>query len=126
HALDAFTLAGFRHNISFLSALIQHARWQTGKLSTAFLPEEFPDGFRPLAPEGEAARVLAAVAAAMDHVLGERKRRISGQASGRVVTRQHLRAVRLGDSEIALDIVRDGETLAVRFVGAASDKPHVL
>jgi propionyl-CoA carboxylase alpha chain len=125
-ALDAFTIEGFRHNISFLSALMQHARWQAGKLSTAFLAEEFPDGFRPLAPEGETARVLAAVAAAIDHVLGERKRRISGQASGRAVTREHLRAVRLGDSEIALDIARDGETLAVRFVEAAGDKPHLL
>jgi propionyl-CoA carboxylase alpha chain len=125
-ALDAFTIEGFRHNISFLSALMQHPRWQAGKLSTAFLTEEFPDGFRPLAPEGEIARVLAAVAAAMDHVLGERKRRISGQASGRLVTREHLRAVRLGDSEIALDIVRDGETLAVRFVGADGEKPHLL
>jgi propionyl-CoA carboxylase alpha chain len=125
-ALDAFTIEGFRHNISFLSALMQHPRWQAGKLSTAFLKEEFPDGFRPLAPEGEIARVLAAVAAAMDHVLGERKRRISGQASGRVVKREHLRAVRLGDSEIALDIARDGETLVVRFVGADGEKPHLL
>jgi propionyl-CoA carboxylase alpha chain len=125
-ALDAFTIEGFRHNISFLSALMQHARWQAGKLSTAFLAEEFPDGFRPLAPEGETARVVAAVAAAIDHVLGERKRRISGQASGRAVTREHLRTVRLGDSEIVLDIARDGETLVVRFVEAADDKPHLL
>src|ERR1700716_314335 len=64
-ALDAFTIEGFRHNISFLSALMQHARWQAGKLSTAFLAEEFPDGFRPLAPEGETARVLAAARAAL-------------------------------------------------------------
>jgi propionyl-CoA carboxylase alpha chain len=125
-ALDAFTIEGFRHNISFLSALMQHPRWQAGKLSTAFLADEFPDGFHPLAPEGETARVLAAVAAAMDHVLGERKRRISGQASGRAVTREHLRAVRLGDREIGLDIARQGETIAVRFVEAAAKQPHLL
>jgi propionyl-CoA carboxylase alpha chain len=130
-ALDAFAIEGIRHNISFLSALMQHARWQAGKLSTAFLAEEFPKGFQPLAPEGETAHLLAAVAAAIDHVLGERKRRISGQASGRLVTREHLRMVRLGDSEIALDIARDGETLAVRFVADAGKKSkpaaaHVL
>jgi len=33
-------------------------------------------------PEGEVARRLAAVAAAIDHVLGERKRQISGQLTG--------------------------------------------
>src|ERR1700738_3722627 len=44
-ALDAFTIEGFRNNIPFLSALMQHPRWQAGRLSTAFLAEEFPGGF---------------------------------------------------------------------------------
>jgi propionyl-CoA carboxylase alpha chain len=130
-ALDAFTIEGFRHNISFLSALMQHERWRAGRLSTAFLADEFPKGFQPLAPEGETARVLAAVAAAIDHVLGERKRRISGQRPGRAVTREHERTVRLGDGEIVLDITRDGDTLAVRFLDDAGKKrqahnAHVL
>jgi propionyl-CoA carboxylase alpha chain len=116
-ALDAFTIDGFRHNISFLSALMQNKRWQAGKLSTAFLAEEFPHGFHPLAPAGESARSLAAVAAAVDHVLGERKRRISGQAPGSAVTRERRRVVRLGESELVLDIVREDDSLAVRFDG---------
>jgi propionyl-CoA carboxylase alpha chain len=124
-ALDAFTIEGFRHNIPFLSALMQRKRWQEGRLSTAFLAEEFPQGFHPIQPEGETARVLAAVVAAIDHVLGERKRRISGQRPGRVVTREQQRTVRLGDREIVLDITRDGETLAVSFVDGGK-KPHVL
>src|SRR6184192_224624 len=41
-ALNAFAIEGFRHNLSFLAALMQHPRWQAGKLSTAFLPEEYP------------------------------------------------------------------------------------
>ena len=61
--------------------------------------------------------MLAAVAAAIDHVLGERKRRISGQTPGASVTRERRRVVRLGEREIALDIGRDGDALAVRFVG---------
>jgi propionyl-CoA carboxylase alpha subunit len=116
-ALDAFTIEGFRHNISFLSALMQNERWQKGRLSTAFLAEEFPHGFHPIAPEGETARVLAAVAAAVDHVLGERKRRISGQQPGSAVTREQRRVVRLGESELVLDIVRENDSLAVRFDG---------
>jgi propionyl-CoA carboxylase alpha chain len=116
-ALDAFTIEGFRHNISFLSALMQNERWQAGKLSTAFLAEEFPHGFHPLAPAGETARVLAAVAAAVDHVLGERKRRISGQQAGSAVTRERRRVVRLGESELVLDIVREDDSLAVRLDG---------
>ena len=105
-ALDAFTIEGIRHNIPFLSALMQHPRWREGRLSTGFIAEEFPGGFHPIAPTPETANVLAAVAAAIDHVLGERKRRISGQAAGRAVNRERRRAVRLGDSEISLEIMR--------------------
>jgi propionyl-CoA carboxylase alpha subunit len=118
-ALDAFAIEGIRHNISFLSALMAHERWQAGRLSTALLAEEFPDGFRPIVPEGETARVLAAVAAAIDHVLGERKRRISGQQPGPAVTRERRRAVRLDGGEIALDIGRAGEEFVVQVLDAA-------
>jgi len=106
NALDAFTIDGIRHNIPFLSALMQHPRWQAGRLSTGFIAEEFPGGFQPIAPSRETANVLAAVAAAIDHVMGERKRRISGQVAGRAVSRERRRAVRLGDAEISLEIMR--------------------
>jgi len=105
-ALDAFTIEGIRHNIPLLSALMQHPRWQAGELSTGFLAEEFPGGFHPIVPNQKTADVLAAVAAAIDHVLGERKRRISGQAAGRAVNRERRRAVRLGENEISLEVMR--------------------
>ncbi len=74
-ALDAFDIDGIRHNIPFLAALMEHPRWRAGKLSTGFIAEEFPDGFQPQrAGRRGGAAVLAAVAAAIDHVLGERKR----------------------------------------------------
>src|SRR3974390_636051 len=76
-ALDAFVITGIRHNIPFLSALMSHPRWRAGKLSTGFIAEGFPHGLHPHAPEGQRADVIAAVAAAIDHVLGERKRQIS-------------------------------------------------
>ena len=125
-ALDVFSIEGPRHNVSFLAALMQSPRWREGRLSTAFLREEFPDGFHPLAAEGEAARVLAAVAAALDHVLGERKRRISGQQAGSSVSRERRRVVALGDAEIKLDVVRRGEVLAVRFPAASDERWHEL
>jgi propionyl-CoA carboxylase alpha chain len=78
-ALDAFAIDGIRHNIPFLSAVMQHPRWREGRLSTTFIAEEFPDGFRLPKPEGEVARRMAAVAAWIDHRLNERKRNISGQ-----------------------------------------------
>ena len=117
-ALDSFYIDGIRHNIPFLSALMNHPRWRGGNLSTGFIAEEFPKGFAVRVPEGEIARRLAAVGAAIDHVLGERKRQISGQLTGRPVQRERRRAVWLDRNEIALDIVREADGIAVRFVDA--------
>ena len=114
-ALDAFVIDGIRHNVPFLAALMAHPRWQAGKLSTGFIAEEFPGGFHAAAPQGETAKVLAAVAAAVDHVLGERKRRISGQLGGKTVTRESERAVWLGDKEIRLTVKRENGVIEVRF-----------
>jgi len=115
-ALDAFTIEGIRHNIPFLAAVMQHPRWREGRLSTGFIAEEYPDGFHPPKPDGDIARVLAAVATAIDHVLGERKRKISGQMAGPAVTRERRRAVRLGETEHQVEVAREGDAIAVTFL----------
>ena len=117
NALDAFVIDGIRHNIPFLSALMQHERWQAGRLSTGFIAEEYPEGFHPVTAAGAMAESIAAVAAAIDHVHGERKRRISGQMTGRAVTRERRRVIRLGDLWLSLDVAREAEGIAVQFVG---------
>jgi propionyl-CoA carboxylase alpha chain len=68
------------------------------------------------------------VAAGIDHVLGERKRQISGQMNGRLVQRERRRAVWLDRAEIALEVAREDGLVAVRFVGAdgALGVPHQL
>jgi len=118
HALDLFAIEGIRHNIPFLAALMQHPRWRAGKLSTGFIAEEYPHGFRSPAPDGDIGRVIAAVAAAIDHVLGERKRRISGQMTGRPVLRERHRAVWLNDSQIELVVEKKTEGIAISFIAS--------
>jgi propionyl-CoA carboxylase alpha chain len=104
-ALDAFVIDGIRHNIPFLSALMQHPRWREGRLSTGFIAEEFPDGFRPLVASGDIERRLAVVAAHIDHTLNERKRRISGQLREPKQVRFELkRTVEMGESRVELEI----------------------
>jgi propionyl-CoA carboxylase alpha chain len=127
-ALDSFYVDGIRHNIPFLSALMHHPRWREGNLSTGFIAEEFPKGFAVRVPEGEVARRIAAVGAAIDHVLGERKRQISGQMGGRIVQRERRRAVWLDRQEILLEVAREGEAITVRFVDAEgkAGKAHRL
>ncbi|MGE3147181.1 MAG: acetyl-CoA carboxylase biotin carboxylase subunit [Pseudorhodoplanes sp.] len=123
-ALDAFAIRGIRHNMPFLAALMAHPRWRSGKLSTGFIAEEFPDGFHGLTPTTENAHVLAAVAAAMDHVLGERKRRISGQMTGREVRRERRRAVWLNQQEFQLDVARSNGAIAAQILDADGKPAH--
>jgi propionyl-CoA carboxylase alpha chain len=66
-ALDGFYIRGIGHNLPFLSALMAHPRFQAGRLSTGFIAEEYPDGFRGVALEPEAMADLVAVAATVHH-----------------------------------------------------------
>jgi len=127
-ALDAFVIDGIRHNIPFLSALMQHPRWREGRLSTGFIAEEFPDGFHPLIAKGETELRLAVAAAHIDHRLNARKRHISGQLRAPDQMRFELkRVVALGSSrtELEIDPKKDGDVEIVlddgRRVAVRSD-----
>ena len=127
-ALDAFAIDGIRHNIPFLSALMQHPRWKSGKLSTGFIAEEFPGGFTLPQPQGDIALRMAAVAAAIDDVLNLRKRKISGQMTAwQPVVFERERVVVLGDQTFAMTVADgdDGLTLTVND-GQASAKTHIV
>ncbi len=125
-ALDAFVIEGIRHNIPFLSALMQHPRWREGRLSTGFIAEEFPDGFRPLVARGETERRLAVVAAHVDHVLNERKRRISGQLREAEQLRFELdRIVAMGRSRIEVELdAKKGAGVSVVFADGHRIEVH--
>ncbi|RAI37543.1 acetyl-CoA carboxylase biotin carboxylase subunit [Rhodoplanes roseus] len=115
-ALDGFYVEGIRHNIPFLSTLMQHERWRAGRLSTRFIAEEWPDGFHPLQAEGERAKIIAAVAAVMEFQTTERKRKISGQMKHPHVPGDRRRIVRVGKQEIELEVEREGSGIDVHFI----------
>jgi propionyl-CoA carboxylase alpha chain len=115
-ALDSFVIEGVTNNISFLAAVMRNKRFRAGVLSTNFIAREYPRGFTPLVPHGEAAELLACVAAAADHVMNERKRSISGQMrTAHPVRFTRERSVMLGNNrhDVRLDDTNEG--LAVRF-----------
>jgi propionyl-CoA carboxylase alpha chain len=105
-ALDAFLIDGIRHNIPFLSTLMQHPRWRAGELSTGFIAEEFPNGFSARAPEGDVKLVMAAIAAHVDHCHNGRKRKISGQLrSPESLAFDVKRIVTLGKESVEVETV---------------------
>ncbi|MGI9382507.1 MAG: acetyl-CoA carboxylase biotin carboxylase subunit [Methyloligellaceae bacterium] len=113
-ALDAFYIDGIQHNVPFLTAIMQHPRWREGALSTGFIAEEYPDGFAPRTPKGEERDVLCVVAAAIDHISNERRRRIDQQTHGLTVRFPEGRVVNLGR-----------ESQRVRVEGSMDDAPEV-
>jgi len=96
-ALDAFYIDGIQHNIPFLSALMMHPRWRKGALTTGFIAEEYPDGFAPHDPDDETRDTLTIVAAAIDHLGNQRRRKISDQLVGDAVRFAQIRVVQLGE-----------------------------
>ncbi len=78
-ALDGFEVEGIGHNLPFLSAVMDHDRFASGNITTAFIAEEYPDGFEgAMLDAGSLARVAAA-AAAMHRVAEIRRTRVSGR-----------------------------------------------
>ena len=78
-ALDAFEVEGIGHNLPFLSAVMDHPRFAAGDITTAFIDEEYPEGFAGVTLPEEALRRVAAAAAAMYRVVEIRRARISGR-----------------------------------------------
>ena len=65
-ALQRFEIAGIEHNIPFLSALMRHPRWREGRLSTAFIAEEYPEGFQRPEPSPRTRLDAALLAATIE------------------------------------------------------------
>jgi propionyl-CoA carboxylase alpha chain len=78
-ALDSFEVEGIGHNLPFLSAVMDHPKFISGDMTTAFIAEEYPDGFSGVdLPELELRRI-AASCAAMHRVAEIRRTRVSGR-----------------------------------------------
>jgi propionyl-CoA carboxylase alpha chain len=106
-ALNEFDLAGIEHNIPFLSSVLAHPRFQAGRLTTGFIAEEYPQGFKGNTLDANELAALACVA--LDADLKLRKRAIpSAPLAGDWV-------VMLDDAEHAAKTEPDGGGLRVTF-----------
>ncbi|MEI6486596.1 MAG: acetyl/propionyl/methylcrotonyl-CoA carboxylase subunit alpha [Sphingomonadales bacterium] len=82
-ALDRYLIKGINHNIDFLSAIMQHGRFQAGSnVTTGFIAEEYPDGFHGAPVSAETRDALIAAAAIIHCETVAREQLIDGQLSG--------------------------------------------
>ncbi|MGB0798937.1 MAG: acetyl-CoA carboxylase biotin carboxylase subunit [Planktomarina sp.] len=79
HALDAFEVEGIGHNIPFLSAVMAHDKFRSGNITTAFIEEEYPEGFEGVDLDQATQQVVGACVAAMYRVAEIRRTRVTGR-----------------------------------------------
>ncbi|MBZ4022243.1 acetyl/propionyl-CoA carboxylase subunit alpha [Rhodobacter sp. TJ_12] len=77
-ALDTFEVEGIGHNLPFCAAVMDHERFVSGNITTAFIAEEYPEGFAGVTLGAEMLKRVAAATAAMYRVAEIRRTKISG------------------------------------------------
>lgn len=104
-ALDAYYIRGVNHNISFLNALIAHPRFGEGKLTTNFIAEEYPDGFRASDVPQIDPIIPVAIAAVVHRIIMHRGSQISGQTRRFELTERENSVVVANNRHHAVKIV---------------------
>jgi propionyl-CoA carboxylase alpha chain len=114
-ALDEYVIRGVAHNIGFLNAVIARERFRSGRLSTGFIAEEYPDGFRPADVPHDDPGLLLAVAGAVHRRLMERAAQLTGQLPSheRVVGRDYVVVIGREEHPVTVDPCVGGYTVGV-------------
>ena len=114
-ALEDFHIEGPGHNIPFLAAVMDQERFVSGRLSTNYIKDEFPEGFHGVQPTAFQSDVLTVVALCMHQTLQRRAAPALASDQWTVVAGETHRQVRLDDVADGLDAhLADGRTLKLR------------
>ncbi|NXG82631.1 PCCA carboxylase, partial [Stercorarius parasiticus] len=119
-ALDNYVIRGVAHNISLLREVIIHPRFVKGDISTKFLPEVYPDGFKGHKLTDLERRELLATAASLYVAEQLRSQRFLG--TPRIPIAKSKRSiwelsVRLGDGIYPVAVSKDGTSFSVEVDG---------
>ncbi|EDM71740.1 propionyl-CoA carboxylase, alpha subunit [Roseobacter sp. AzwK-3b] len=120
NALDAFEVEGIGHNLPFLSAVMDHPKFVAGDMTTAFIAEEYPDGFDGVQLGEDALRRIAAGCAAMHRVAEIRRTRVSGRMDNHERRVGEAWVVSLQGHEYAVTVKADREGSTIGFADGAT------
>ncbi|WP_426040632.1 biotin carboxylase N-terminal domain-containing protein [Brevundimonas sp. TWP2-3-4b1] len=115
-ALEDTHLQGVGHNVPFLAAVMDQDRFKSGQLSTSYIKDEFPDGFKGAAPDRRRVDILIATAAAMNEIISEQSGDPSDRTDWIILIDRDAHGVTLGyDEEEALTLDLAGEDRALHL-----------
>jgi len=107
-ALEDFHIEGLGQNIPFLAAVMDQPRFRSGKLSTNYIKDEFPEGFAGLPPTAEQRDLICAVALSMHRTLLARAAPDQLRQDWIAVAGHERRAVRVSAAGSALVVEHNG------------------
>jgi propionyl-CoA carboxylase alpha chain len=115
NALDGFEMEGVGHNLPFLSAVMDHPKFVAGEMTTAFIEEEYPDGFEGVTLDALSQARIAAACSAMYRLAEIRRTRISGRMDNheRVVGSDWVVSVDGTRMACVINADREGATVTV-------------
>jgi propionyl-CoA carboxylase alpha chain len=119
-ALDRFELEGIGHNLPFLAAVMDHSKFTSGDMTTAFIAEEYPDGFQGVELNEAELRRIAASTAAMNRVAEIRRTKISGRMDNHERRVGDNWVVSLQGEKFAVSVAADTDGSTVTFEDGAS------
>ncbi|MES2082642.1 MAG: acetyl/propionyl/methylcrotonyl-CoA carboxylase subunit alpha [Pseudomonadota bacterium] len=123
-ALEDFHIEGPGQNIPFLAAVMDQERFRSGVLSTNYIKDEFPDGFKGAEPTAFQADLLAAVACAMHRKLTARSAPQLLRDEWIVIAGHDERRVRLANGGDAFTVTfDDGRALSLTDVAWKPGQP---
>ena len=114
-ALDTFEVEGIGHNLPFCSAVMDHPKFCSGDMTTAFIAEEYPEGFEGVTLGEYTLKRVAAAAAAMNRVAEIRRTRISGTLGNHERHVGEDWVVSLQDEEFRVQVSADKSGSTIRF-----------
>jgi len=82
HALDGFVVDGIGNNLVFLNAALANRTFRGGIFSTAFIEQEFPEGYHGPERTTDVLETLVPLAAMLHQITVLRNARLSGQVPG--------------------------------------------
>ncbi len=115
-ALDRFHIEGIQDNIPFVAAVADEARFRSGDITTAYIKDEFPDGFAGVAPTPHQETMLICAAAFVHCTLASRAANISGRLAPPEGARREWIVI-LGEAHHPVTIARTGGEASITING---------
>ncbi len=113
-ALDRFHIEGIQDNIPFVAAVMDETRFRSGDITTAYIKDEFPEGFDGVPATPEQTQMMICAAAYVHAVYSARAAQVTGRLAPPETPRtdwivilgdeHHPVAINLGEGEAKISV----------------------